>query len=1263
MDVQAIPKNDFGSKLKSILGQTANLTGQAAGAIGRFAVNTTTDIAKTGYRAGKTLVELQTQPMQAEMYRQMGQDLGNKQDSVMKAYKEGKMSKDEYVKALRDIGEGFKDVTKQNDQLIQGPTPGQRAMDVVETATNVLSLGSLSLTNVAGKQVIKNRSRAAIQEIIEKEATNLEKKLIANKGIRELVTRNIQATAKREAQILAGESGWQFTQRNAKKIAVDLMIKRPVFYEQNIGQAQSLYNNILEGDYKGALTDAAWLSTQMINGGPIGAIAFLGGKAGSTTRKLARGNESFIDNLSVRFGSKNKSQIAEYIAKNPEAEKTWRIIQESNLRASGDRVGQATDNFMSTYSYMSDDQLAKLTPEQITKDIQNWYDADQIIQRNASKLGLKPGEAARLTPVRWDAATRTSVADAVKDATTTTRPIDEDTGKIFYHGTDNTTLKRLSDLESGKGVGKSSRNRVYVTENPELAKRFGSNVIEERLYGKHLDVREIGIEKTPGWAADNVVAAEFADYKTTELLTAREKRVFENQFVKGVPNNTIIEDTPGIHKYLASKGYTTITVPRVASDVDGLRSETIIIDSKAFVKPSATMQSTPGDKAAQIAAIEAFTDNPSAGFTANKNLMDNITKIIETSDSAEIAAKRIQAIDAAVSTPARVPKRVRDQLAKLGYTVAEPQGGRTVESLDIDDTRKLISGAIKDENLFDPSAAPAPLFKQIAGTMERFGVSPEESNRLAYRKVSETVAANLRNTVAGAELGFKTGDDIARGGEVVLSKLQMYVENLKGVPGLRKLSAGKSAVVDIRQLTLDEISDALKYKEGGKLKSISKAQAKEVREAIIKGYGEVPMEMRGLGEKAVDVLYQYNPLHKYYSRIQSSLRYTYNPFFRLQELSETKILSKVKANNLVWRKSRAELDDAAKILDEARIFSGALPGEGMNDMVIGRITANMTQGQKRDLAGLALDIADSQGKDLAQLAAENPEILDDALRVIVQYPRKGVLASPLARTLNLVFFPMRYNAKVTMVAAEALGKQPASVQKAVLHSLFTTREWLKSDEGIEWQSKNADVISLLSWITPVNSIKSTLQLLSGNVQSWGDLGQLGGLPLGVISQILDGQGIISLNRPYVDPKTGKVFPDYVPESAKARAATALVDMLNSTFTYPGRILGLPGKNQMLRGFVENFIATEGSDFEKRIQTDRLTPLQKNWVRVLGGDTSEEAVDALYNSPDEGQFNGYTLPPYNLPIKPKPPELPKKVRKGRGGKGKKAKTYARAPGPR
>ncbi len=172
-----------------------------------------------------------------------------------------------------------------------------------------------------------------------------------------------------------------------------------------------------------------------------------------------------------------------------------------------------------------------------------------------------------------------------------------DTGKVFYHGTSNKDLKSLADLQAGSKVGKSGRNRTYVTENPEIAKNFGENVIEERLYGKHLNVKDIGVERTPGWAQDNVVAPEFADYKTTKLLTEREKRVFENQFVKGVPNNTIIEDTPGIHKYLASKGYTTVTVPRTISDVDGVRSETIIIDKKAFQAPT---QSQPPKTVAPV---------------------------------------------------------------------------------------------------------------------------------------------------------------------------------------------------------------------------------------------------------------------------------------------------------------------------------------------------------------------------------------------------------------------------------------------------------------------------------------------------------------------------------------------------------------------------------------------------------------------------------------------------------------------------------------
>jgi hypothetical protein len=48
------------------------------------------------------------------------------------------------------------------------------------------------------------------------------------------------------------------------------LIKRPVFYQSNIDQSQSLYKNLLENDYKGAVTDAAWLAVQTLNGGPLG---------------------------------------------------------------------------------------------------------------------------------------------------------------------------------------------------------------------------------------------------------------------------------------------------------------------------------------------------------------------------------------------------------------------------------------------------------------------------------------------------------------------------------------------------------------------------------------------------------------------------------------------------------------------------------------------------------------------------------------------------------------------------------------------------------------------------------------------------------------------------------------------------------------------------------------------------------------------------------------------------------------------------------
>jgi len=163
-------------------------------------------------------------------------------------------------------------------------------------------------------------------------------------------------------------------------------------------------------------------------------------------------------------------------------------------------------------------------------------------------------------------------------------------------------------------------------------------------------------------------------------------------------------------------------------------------------------------------------------------------------------------------------------------------------------------------------------------------------------------------------------------------------------------------------------------------------------------------------------------------------------------------------------------------------------------------------------------------------------------------------------------------------------------------------------------------------------VASVLDILrDGKVDSVGSLGALGGLPFGAISRIFESEGLVHLNTPYVNPKTGTVMPDYVPQTTKAKAAVALEGFLNSMFTYPGRVLGLPGKGQMLRDQVRNWIDTGGDDYLKTIRTEDLTPLQQKWIAVLSDpNVSQAKLDELYTTPAPGQFNWYTLPPMNLP---------------------------------
>lgn len=1080
----------FFQKIANVGKQSFDIGQSIVKGLGGFAVHSAQDIGKAGYLTAVTARDLISQPFTSRIYEQQTKMLEVKQDAVMNAYKRGAMSKKDYIKALDDIDSELKILNHNNTkELVEGVTPTDRAMAVVNTAATVLSLGSLGMTEVGGKEAIQalgnQGGKEALRALVDQAATPLERMIMKVPAGRALLMRNIEQMGTRTAQQLAGETTSQFLVRESRSIAADLLIKRPVFYQQNIASAKDIYTKLIDGNYSSALKSSAWMATQMLDGGPVG--AFFNGLNWMKGRlkPLAYGTDSLIDTLSKEIGDKNPQQVAKYInslkegsEERAKVEKIYRILQETNLRVADEDVKLATDNILRHYDYAGIER-SNITPKMLAEDYAHWHEAADILKNQVKKIpGLTSDQIDNLVVVRWDSVVK-------------------------------------------KGLAKV--------------------------------IREAG-----------------------------------------------------------------------------------------------------DDRQAIIDAVQEYAGRPGIGWGQNRLLTSQVYHIIVEADSAEQAAKKIMSIPATDGMPKGLSKRLTDKFVKLGYGIAVPaKGVRQTPLLDVEDTRKLVTAAMAhDTELFDVAQQPAPVISQIAGLFEHLGLSPRSANEAGFRKLSENLTANIAELPVAKTLGMKADDtgDMTNGGRAVLSLLQRYIDDMKPSAAGNVLVAGRatgSSVNDIRQLTVHEVMDALK---------VTKSEARQVMRAVNKGYLDTPLELRGMGDKVVDTLYAINPLQKYYSRIQSSLRYNYNPFFRTQEAVETNLLSGIQGgnkfsalvdHNLIWNKTKNTLDDGVKIMDNAGMFESSFSGEAAQDQIFGRITANITAGQKRDLAGLAMDIAKTKGITLEELVKKSPEDVMDAMRVVVQYPRNGILASPLARTMNLVFFPVRYNAKVTMVAAKVLAKQPPSVQKAVIHSLFNVREWLKSDEGIAWQSKHTDAIQVFNWLTPINSIESTLNLLGHKPDSLAEIGQLGGLPLGIITQILDSQGIINLNRPYVDPKTGDVIPKYVPETAKARAATALGDLLGSMFTYPGRVLGLPGKGQMIRSEVKNIIDTNGTDFNKLAQDDNLTPLQKNWVRVLGGDHSKEAIDALYNAPAPGNFNWYTIPPMNIPLeKPnveyKAPKTSKKI---------------------
>lgn len=574
-------------------------------------------------------------------------------------------------------------------------------------------------------------------------------------------------------------------------------------------------------------------------------------------------------------------------------------------------------------------------------------------------------------------------------------------------------------------------------------------------------------------------------------------------------------------------------------------------------------------------------------WAQNQDVVNAIFKQIDGATSTKYLVGAPGAVQAGYRAKG-VPRDIAKKLKDNGYLPVTTESQSYIPQISREEAKNV---ALKskyvevNDKLFEQAAISKPFFRQMGSALTKVGLGLDESASVAYRLVRDNASQLIQK---------ETGQD----GRKVLNALQQWAETGTNsrfadfAPGnWRDIS--KRVTTDLRMMYTRQVKEAL-ADAGIK---VTDKEAKAIQKAILDAHTAVPMQVLGLADTLVANAYKHVPFYKLYAKAQGAFRYTYNPFFNVQEQFETEILGQALApgkqpyiagfGRLVPG-GKARLDATVKQLESAGFFNNSTLvsndinkslmatrfGEGAQDVYLGRVSAHITDSQKRSLAAAVVKIADKMGLTTEEALARHGAMIEDLVRPIVQYPTHGALNSNLVKAMNLAVFPSRYNLKVTALAVKALGQTRPAMQTLVINKLWEMENWLKTPEGIAWQQEHNAAISLFKWLTPVGNIQWVFDVLSApggksNVSSVGDLGIIGGLPFGVIGQILQNQGLFSMNTPYVSPKDGSIYAKKIPESMKARVSMALMDLIGSTFSYPGATiglnqLGLPSKTQLLK---------------------------------------------------------------------------------------------------
>jgi hypothetical protein len=558
--------------------------------------------------------------------------------------------------------------------------------------------------------------------------------------------------------------------------------------------------------------------------------------------------------------------------------------------------------------------------------------------------------------------------------------------------------------------------------------------------------------------------------------------------------------------------------------------------------------STPAERGAIIAADQ----KAGVAYTQNSNVMKAVQNAAIESDPG-LMAKGIHDIQGTHALT----------IGKAGVATADdasmhakyPDIFKSPDEI-ANDMPKLPGGYIP---IIRPAAAAG--FKQAG----------EVSNDVL--KAGHGILGGVTDSMRKAGLGLGATDQAAVHAQLTQNLAsELSDRGIKGDAGLissalRKAADDVRGVSDARGLTKNQI-------EGALVKVAPEANPGEVRKAYAAAVAALPKEQVGLGPSLVNKTLGKSVLFQTYQKAQTVGRYQLNPVFWAKQDIKGGLVAMVEGATPGIRGTEADrlALKGAGLLDERGRSGGDVVGSPL-DIGTPSSTSDgklMRRDQQAIVTWLGTSIAKSNGTTVAKILEEGGPLasqMKESLSLVHSYGTGDYLNSPFAKSMNLLIFPSRFATKVGIEATKVITKMNPVAQAALVHNLATGIQWTKSDTGKQWQKDNSELLGVIKYMTPVSEIEGVAKFFDSGFHV-GDLGQIGGLPIGVISTILNHQGWLPDHlgsSPYVNPKTGQLVPNKLPSTSTSRIQTGLTDLIGSMFGYPGRTVGLPSKTDVIQG--------------------------------------------------------------------------------------------------